>query len=169
MVTTRKASGGRAAAPTSKQSTLSFNHRVTKAVPKSAKEAAIEAPASKKVDTTPAKPSPLSKSAKPEEEEKEEIVSKVEVEVEEPEKEEQEEAAPVPEKSEAEVDAEKITDAQINKYWRGVEAERIAKRVHQEDLDTSEKVLRYFDVSSQYGVCQPASLVSGPLEAQSLM
>ncbi len=58
----------------------------------------------------------------------------------------------VREKSKAEVAAEKLTDAQINKYWCGIEAQRGAKRVHQEELSTDERVLRYFDVSSQYGV-----------------
>lgn len=55
-------------------------------------------------------------------------------------------------KTPAEVRAERITDAQIRKYWKGVEEARIAKRVHQEDLGMAEKVLRYFDISSQYGV-----------------
>jgi DNA polymerase delta subunit 4 len=78
-------------------------------------------------------------------------------------------------KSEAERLAEKVTDAQIKEYWREREAERIVKRgkapsisraitrnervradlastVHQEGLSVEEKVLRYFDVSSQYGV-----------------
>jgi len=56
-------------------------------------------------------------------------------------------------KSDAELKAAKMSDAAIQKYWRKVEAERMAKRVHQEDLTLSEKVLRYFDVSSQYGPC----------------
>lgn len=61
-------------------------------------------------------------------------------------------AEAVPEKSEAELKAEKVTESQINKYWKAIEKERIAPRVHQEGLSLSEKVLRYFDVSSQYGV-----------------
>lgn len=28
--------------------------------------------------------------------------------------------------------------------------------VHQQDLDLNEKILRHFDLSSQYGVCHPA-------------
>lgn len=48
--------------------------------------------------------------------------------------------------------AEKVSDAQIKKYWRAREAERIAPRVHQQDLSTEEKILRLFDMSSNYGV-----------------
>lgn len=58
----------------------------------------------------------------------------------------------LPAKSDAEIEAEKISDAQIAKYWKGIEKLRRAPRVHQQDLMLSEKVLRYFDVSSQYGV-----------------
>ena len=74
-------------------------------------------------------------------------------------------------KTEAEILAEKVTDAQIKKYWRARDAERITPRgkifslriflenlltmmlvVHQEDLSMEEKILRLFDMSSQYGV-----------------
>lgn len=92
----------------------------------------------------------------PKSEEVEDIVID-EPEVEEPvevtaEEESEPEVEAVPEKSDAELRAERISDAQISKYWRGLEAQRKAPRVHQEDLTLSEKVLRYFDVSSQYGV-----------------
>lgn len=70
----------------------------------------------------------------------------------EPEAEVEEPENQVPEKSEVELKAEKITKKQIEAYWKGIEAKRIAPRVHQKDLSTNEKVLRYFDVSSQYGV-----------------
>ena len=53
----------------------------------------------------------------------------------------------------AETRALEITEAQIRKYWAAVEKE--SKRVHQEGLGVGEQVLRYFDVSSQYGVCFP--------------
>lgn len=46
----------------------------------------------------------------------------------------------------------KITNAQIKKYWQQKEAERKAPRVHQQGLDMSEKILREFDMSGQYGV-----------------
>jgi DNA polymerase delta subunit 4 len=57
------------------------------------------------------------------------------------------------EKTEDEKKAEKVTDAQIRKYWRERENERTAARVHQEELSVEEKVLRLFDMSSQFGVC----------------
>ncbi|KAK4457790.1 DNA polymerase delta subunit 4 [Cladorrhinum samala] len=52
--------------------------------------------------------------------------------------------------------ARKITDAGVNRYWKQIEDSRMAKEVHKkhtEGLETGEKVLRYFDVSSQYGPC----------------
>ncbi|PHH60530.1 hypothetical protein CDD81_1577 [Ophiocordyceps australis] len=56
-------------------------------------------------------------------------------------------------KSEAEREAVQISDAEIHKYWQSVEKQRRAPRVHQEHLETGEKILRYFDVSSQFGPC----------------
>ncbi|KAH7039976.1 DNA polymerase delta, subunit 4-domain-containing protein [Microdochium trichocladiopsis] len=166
MPTTRRSSGTAAAAASGKQSTLSFNHRVTKASapPKQPGKSALVTAASA---TAPTKQSPLAKhvasvvddESVPEEEEEEVVggdedakvevaeISTAEAETE-PLKDKE-----VPAPSEAEVKALKMTDRQIETYWRGVEAERIAKRVHQEDLGTPEKVLRYFDVSSQYGPC----------------
>jgi DNA polymerase delta subunit 4 len=60
---------------------------------------------------------------------------------------------PKKERNPEELKAEKVTDAQIKRYWREREAERHAPRVHQQDLSVEEKVLRLFDMSSQYGVC----------------
>lgn len=51
-----------------------------------------------------------------------------------------------------EAQARKISDAQIKKYWRAKEQERLAPRVHQEDLTLYEKVLREWDMSGQFGV-----------------
>lgn len=48
--------------------------------------------------------------------------------------------------------ARKISDTQIKRYWRQKEQERLAPRVHQEDLSVYEKVLREWDMSNQYGV-----------------
>ncbi|CAD0088557.1 unnamed protein product [Aureobasidium mustum] len=45
----------------------------------------------------------------------------------------------------------KITNAQIKKYWQQKEAERKSPRVHQQGLGVSEKILREFDMSGQYG------------------
>jgi DNA polymerase delta subunit 4 len=87
-------------------------------------------------------------------------------------------------KSEREVSAEKVTDAQIKKYWKAEEDARLAPRgmfflrlhllsdsassifytlspksklisstVHQKDVALHEKILRHFDLSSQYGPC----------------
>ncbi|KAI1076396.1 hypothetical protein F5B20DRAFT_555925 [Whalleya microplaca] len=159
--TTRRSSGhGR---PSSgKQATLSFNHRVTKS---------SVSKASKDLASKPTKQSPLAKHhisatddddhnddpAVKAEAEAEAEAAEADIEVEEEPKPEAEQ--PVPEKSEAEVRAEKITDRQIDQYWRQLERERIAKRVHQEGLSLAEKVLRYWDVSSQYGPCVGISRV----------
>lgn len=48
--------------------------------------------------------------------------------------------------------ARRITDAAIKKYWSAKEKQRLAPRVHQDDLSLHEKVLREFDMSAQYGV-----------------
>lgn len=47
--------------------------------------------------------------------------------------------------------ARKVSDAQVRRYWREREAERRAPRIHQGDLGVEEKVLRLWDMSSQYG------------------
>ncbi|KAI1364929.1 DNA polymerase delta, subunit 4-domain-containing protein [Xylaria arbuscula] len=137
MPATRRSSGG--GRPAGKQATLSFNHRVTKSVPKSAKNFA----------STPAK-SPLAKhviniepDVKDEDEDENEKVQ-----VEEP-----KQVAPEHEKTEAELRADKISDRQISQYWRDIENERRTKRLHQDDLSLAEKILRYWDVSSEYGPC----------------
>lgn len=52
--------------------------------------------------------------------------------------------------------AKKVTDAQIKRFWKERENERISKRVHQGGLTVEEKVLRFWDMSSQYGVCVPS-------------
>lgn len=61
------------------------------------------------------------------------------------------------ERSEEEVRASKVSDAQIKRYWKEKEGERIARRVHQEELSIEEKVLRLFDMSSQFGVSLSSS------------
>lgn len=141
MPTTRRSTGsarGRTG-PSKGQSTISFHSKVTKSVPQDTKKAVV-APSVAKVE-----PADVGSPAK---EEVEDVVVD-EPEVEETEIEQQE---TIPEKSEAELQAEKVTDAQISKYWKGIEKQRRAPRVHQQDLTQSEMVLRYFDVSSQYGV-----------------
>ncbi|KAK5651211.1 hypothetical protein OQA88_12718 [Cercophora sp. LCS_1] len=132
MPATRKSSRQSGAA-TGRQSTLSFHHRVTKQVPKSAKDIS--------------KPSTLSKEIIPEPE-----PTKIE------QTEEVPDVTPEPEveKSESERKAEKVTSAAIERYWKNIDSSRMARathRKHTEGLTTGEKILRYFDVSSQYGPC----------------
>jgi DNA polymerase delta subunit 4 len=59
-------------------------------------------------------------------------------------------------------EARGISDARIKKYWAEKENARIAPRVHQENLSLSEKILREFDMTGQYGVSKssphPSSL-----------
>lgn len=59
----------------------------------------------------------------------------------------------IPPKSPEDLAAERIPESQIKRYWAGKEAERLTRRVHQEDLSLHEKVLREFDMSYQYGPC----------------
>ncbi|KAH6695787.1 DNA polymerase delta, subunit 4-domain-containing protein [Plectosphaerella plurivora] len=152
MPNTRRSTGGARArpGPAKGQSTISFASKVSKPGPRlDGKKAVIESgkPATKEIkdEDVPVKVEP----------EVESVPVKVEPEVEseEEEIEVQEETLPTPEKSEAEVRAEAISEKQIGKYWKDIEALRIAPRVHVDDLSVGEKVLRYFDVSSQYGPC----------------
>ncbi|KAI5467037.1 DNA polymerase delta, subunit 4-domain-containing protein [Mariannaea sp. PMI_226] len=144
MPTTRKSTGSTRGVPDKGQSTLlSFSNKVTKSVPKDTK--ALIAPSVAKVEAP-----------KQTKEEEDDVVPEEE-QVEEEEEEEEEEPVPeiaaVPEKSDNELRAEKITGAQIKSYYKGIENQWKSPRVHQEGLSLEEKVLRYFDVSSQYGPC----------------
>ncbi|KAF7924980.1 uncharacterized protein EAE98_007068 [Botrytis deweyae] len=47
--------------------------------------------------------------------------------------------------------ASQISDAKIRKYWKAREDLRLAPRVHQKDLEISEKILREWDCMSQFG------------------
>ncbi|KAK3361050.1 DNA polymerase delta, subunit 4-domain-containing protein [Lasiosphaeria ovina] len=143
MPVTRKST--RSSGPPKGQSTLSFNHRVTKSVPKSAKDSLL-------------KPSSLSKEIPPEPEaDSPPQTTDIEVEKEEaPQQVKQESSEEAAEKSDAEFRADRISDASIERYWGKIEASRQARathRKHTEGLTTGEKLLRYFDVSSQYGPC----------------
>ncbi|KAM7191344.1 DNA polymerase delta subunit 4 [Rhypophila sp. PSN 637] len=139
--TTRKSTRGAGPASGAKQSTLSFNHRVTKPVSKAGKDAqvkptppTVEIPVVEKQDDSRATtPSTTAELISP--------ITKTSLER---------------EKSEAELKAAKISDAAVRRYWEGIESSRRAKEVHKkhgEGLTVGEKVLRYFDVSSQYGPC----------------
>jgi DNA polymerase delta subunit 4 len=124
-----------------KQSTLSFNHRVTKNIARPGKAGKDIAPKHQHVEDK-AGPTDI----------KIEDVNEDSAVDSQQEPEPLETEAPAPEKSAAEIKAETITDKAIQRYWREQEKLRSAKRVHQEGLTTGEKVLRFFDVSSQYGV-----------------
>ncbi|PYH42322.1 putative DNA polymerase delta subunit 4 [Aspergillus saccharolyticus JOP 1030-1] len=55
--------------------------------------------------------------------------------------------------SEEDKRASKITERELTNYWKQEEAKMRGPRVHQDDLTTHEKILRHFDLSSQYGPC----------------
>lgn len=147
MPTTRRSTGGARAqqGPTKGQSTISFSNKVSKPGARDDAKKAIITPA--KVDRAIA--------TKREEEQlaPATVDIKIEPEVELEEVEEQTQPEPESEKPEFEIRAENVSDAQIRKYWRDIEALRFAPRVHIDDVSVGEKVLRYFDVSSQYGPC----------------
>ncbi|KAK5997217.1 DNA polymerase delta subunit 4 [Cladobotryum mycophilum] len=135
--------------PAKGQATISFSNKVTKSVPKENDlKKVVDSPAVVKSEI----PERLASATKeePAREETAEVAVEAPETIEEPEVETKEKFT---EKPEAEIKAEKITDAQIGSYWKAIEKKRIAPRVHQEDLDVHEKVLRYFDVSSHYGPC----------------
>merc|ERR1711939_617579 len=130
----RKAKG---AAASNAQSRLSFNNsaRVTKPGTRQDEPEANEVqvtpePESKKVDV-PIRESPLKPKTTTPKTKKKTVASK----------------------DERELAAEKVTDAQLRKYWRAEEDGRLAPRIHQESLSLHEKILRHFDLSSQYGPC----------------
>lgn len=126
-------------ATSSQQSTLSFNRtKPASSANKIAKP--FSAPSSKVQE-------PIKNEEKPETKEielpAEEVAEPVE------EQEEEEEAVI----DEDEVQARKVTQKQINGYWAEKEQSRKTPRVHQKELSLREKVLREFDMNSQYGVC----------------
>jgi DNA polymerase delta subunit 4 len=55
-------------------------------------------------------------------------------------------------RSAQEVRASKVSDEQIKKFWRDRERERLAPRVHMGGIPLEEKVCRFFDMSSEFGV-----------------
>lgn len=162
MPATRRSTRSAAAkgASGSKQSTLSFNNRVTKhsvAKPTGKGLIAPAKPTAKDAAAAVLTPPPTSPPTEKVEEEQPVVDGEEEEETDEAKAAVQldEEKRP-----DVEIRAETVTDTQIKKYWRDAEAARIAKRVHQEDLSVGEKVLRYFDISSQYGVSSSWSLFS---------
>ncbi|KAL8954997.1 MAG: hypothetical protein Q9183_006837, partial [Haloplaca sp. 2 TL-2023] len=71
-------------------------------------------------------------------------------------------------RDEVEEKAMKVPDAAVKRYWRDREAERKAPRVHQQRLSLHEKILRHFDLSSQYGPCIGISRIRRWKRAQGL-
>src|SRR4051812_4720058 len=128
-VTRRSRNSGGPAAKGS-QKTISFANKVTKPTPPSSKEKSLSSTLPKTLDVGHA----TSEAA---------ILDQAAVEL----------SRVKTNQSPEEAKAEKVTDAQIKKYWKEREKERRTPRVHQEGLTVEEKVLRLFDMSSQFGVC----------------
>ncbi|RGP62506.1 DNA polymerase delta subunit 4 [Fusarium sporotrichioides] len=150
MPTTRRsaANAGSRGLPAKGQSTLSFSNKVTKPVPKNAKKSIIS-PSVTKID-----PSQLEKKQETEDVvDDEPAVAELEPVKAYEEETNTPEAAPEPVKTESELQAEKVTDAQIKKYWKSIENQWSTPRLHQQGVSQNERILRYFDVSSQYGPC----------------
>ncbi|KAL4977637.1 DNA polymerase delta subunit 4 [Aspergillus desertorum] len=55
--------------------------------------------------------------------------------------------------SEEDKKAAKLTKKQLQDYWKSEESKSRGPKVHQEGLSLDEKILRHFDLSSQYGPC----------------
>ncbi|KAI6913776.1 hypothetical protein KC318_g5984 [Hortaea werneckii] len=55
--------------------------------------------------------------------------------------------------SDEEQQARKVSETQIKRYWRAKEQERLAPRLHQEEMSVYERILREWDMSGQYGPC----------------
>ncbi|KAJ5497467.1 hypothetical protein N7463_009454 [Penicillium fimorum] len=55
--------------------------------------------------------------------------------------------------SEEDKRALKLNKQDIWRYWRAQEQTRKAPSAHQQGMDVEEKILRHFDLSSQYGPC----------------
>ena len=137
-----------------KQQTLSFKHKVTKAI-KTGKEG-YKSPARAKEYIPEPSPEPATTPTKIRKTPDHDDIESQPAPTTPPADEQPIAAAAVEQpQTDAELAAAQITDKAIEKYWRGIETSRTAQAVHKkhgEGLATGEKVLRYFDVSSQYGV-----------------
>ncbi|KIW64616.1 hypothetical protein PV04_09539 [Phialophora macrospora] len=157
--TTRASSGG--------QSRLSFNNRVTKTSAQAQRDEEIasakkisqiedtlrhEQPASEVTDVK-IEPEPEPTQQKTENDAHSDSEQVVEEKVEPSKTSAKRRVKAVKGKDERELAAEKITDAQLKKYWQKEEESRLAPRVHQQSIPLHEKILRHFDLSSQYGPC----------------
>ena len=158
MPTTRRSTRSSTGTAAGKQQTLSFKHKVTKAI-KTGKEG-YRSPARAKEYIPEPSPEPATTPTKIRKTRDHDDIDSQPAPTTPPTTDEQPTAAAAAAAAEqpqtdAELAASQITDKAIEKYWRGIEASRTAQAVHKkhgEGLATGEKVLRYFDVSSQYGV-----------------
>lgn len=160
MPTTRRST--RSSTGAGKQQTLSFKHKVTKAI-QTGKEG-YKSPSRAKEYIPEPSPEPTSgkvgtKLFQSEEHNEEEADDETPTSSDD-EQQQQQIATPVAARADADTArAEKISDRAIERYWNEIEAGREARAVHKkhtQGLTTGEKVLRYFDVSSQYGVRIPS-------------
>ncbi len=144
MPTTRRSSrSSTGAAAAGKQSTLSFKHKVTKAI-KTGKEG-YKSPARAKEYIPEPSPEPATTPTK----------TKPTIPITTTDDGEADDNGPETKTDDAAAAAAEITDKAIERYWSAIADSRTAQAVHKkhgEGLATGEKVLRYFDVSSQYGV-----------------
>ncbi|MCJ1327089.1 hypothetical protein MMC10_003755 [Thelotrema lepadinum] len=150
---TRSSSTG---ATSKKQAPLSFQNKITKPTPTSAlgkaakKDAADAAAKAAKLEESLSEVADVSVSGSAEGS----IIEPVEAEEVEAKEREQELAIRQPQKvvvDESEEKAKKTSDAQVRRYWKGVDEMRKAPRVHQQSLSVNDKILRHFDMSSQFG------------------
>ncbi|KAL4780981.1 DNA polymerase delta, subunit 4-domain-containing protein [Aspergillus varians] len=70
--------------------------------------------------------------------------------------------------SEEDKKAAEITQKQLQEYWNKEEAKSRGPRVHQEGISLDEKILRHFDLSSQYGPCIGIARIKRWRRAESL-
>ncbi|KAL3455439.1 DNA polymerase delta, subunit 4-domain-containing protein [Aspergillus heterothallicus] len=70
--------------------------------------------------------------------------------------------------SEEDKKATKISKKQLQEYWRQEELKSRGPRVHHDDLSLEEKILRHFDLSSQYGPCIGIARIKRWRRAESL-
>lgn len=159
-----------------RQSILSFQTRVTKAIPKSGKEVVtstskedqIEPVVKEDEETVKLEPEELGQQKADEEaeDEEEDILEQHGkthdhgAKIHESDLKEKDEEIEDEERDTIEARAMKIPETAISRYWLAVQKERISQAVHQEGLDIGEKILRYFDLSSQYGVCTSDSIIN---------
>ncbi|KAJ5102280.1 hypothetical protein NUU61_004502 [Penicillium alfredii] len=140
--------GGNTASSRAAQSTLSFGARVTKPATPSAnlKAKNLDSPVSLPTDkSASATPEPQQVPVTPVEPSQPHVAELV-----------------VRQQAAAEIQAPlsmedkramNLSRQDLQRYWEKEEQSRKAPRVHQQSLDLEEKILRHFDLSSQYGPC----------------